>query len=163
MKSKTSKNGLSADDLQDVKYGRTGSQSSKEFEPQTQSMPKEKFSITNRLKSFKYAFAGLKSLLADEHNARIHLAAALLVIIAGLILEISQTEWFVVLILIAFVFVAELFNTSIENLCDTVIPEQNEGIKRTKDQAAAAVLIAALAASLIGLWIFVPKLYALIF
>lgn len=121
-------------------------------------MKNEKFSLKKRLLSFKYAFNGFLILFKEEHNSRIHFLATIITITLGFVLGISETEWFVIIILIGFVFAMELFNSAIENLCDLVSREKNEYIKKAKDQAAAAVLIASLVAFIIGLWIFIPKI-----
>jgi diacylglycerol kinase len=122
----------------------------------------DKFSVKKRLTSFKYAFSGLKSLLLFEHNSRIHLIAAILAAILGIVLKISATEWSLVVLVIGFVFAAELFNSAIEKLADVVSPEHNEMIKRIKDYCAASVLVSSIAALLIGVIIFVPKILRLI-
>jgi len=116
------------------------------------------FSIKQRIRSFRYAFNGLKVLLQEEHNAWIHLAVTALVIIAGFILKISATEWLAIILVIALVVALELINTALENLCDFVHPDKHDGIKKIKDLSAAAVLIAAIAAATIGLIVFVPKI-----
>jgi diacylglycerol kinase len=121
-------------------------------------MKDEKFSIKKRLKSFKYAFNGLKLLFQEEHNSRIHLAAALLVIIAGFYFNITLNEWLILIFAISLVFVVEIINSVIENLSDFVSPENNTLIKKAKDMGAAAVLLASLAALIIGLLIFIPKI-----
>lgn len=111
-----------------------------------------------RLKSFKYAFNGLKILIKEEPNARIHLLASLLVVTLSIVLEINLMEWVAVVFCIGFVLVAETFNTSLENISDFISPEKNEKIKKIKDLAAAAVLLSALTALTIGLIIFLPKI-----
>lgn len=120
-----------------------------------------KFSLGERLKSFCYAFNGLKILWKEEHNARIHLIIAFLVVIAGFIFRISVTEWLAVLLSIGFVLALEIFNSSIENLADFVSPEKHEKIKKIKDLSAAGVLIAAITAFVVGLIIFLPKIFSL--
>ncbi len=116
-----------------------------------------KFSISKRLASFKYAFSGLGSLIRHEHNARVHLLVALLVIAMGFVLGISPVEWMILVITITIVFIAEILNSAIESLADHVSPEYSELIKRVKDYCAAAVLIAAIASVIVGLIIFLPK------
>ncbi len=111
-----------------------------------------------RLKSFKYAFNGLKTLIKEEPNARIHLLASLVAITLSIVLEINLSEWVAVVFCIGFVLVAETFNTSLENISDFISPEKNEKIKTIKDLAAAAVLLSALTALTIGLIIFIPKI-----
>ena len=123
-------------------------------------MKQQKFSLKKRLESFGYAFNGIGVMLKEEHNSRIHLLAAIFVIIAGFYFDISQTEWFAVVISIGIVFTAEAFNSSLENVADFISPEKHEQIKKVKDLAAAGVLIIALTALAIGLIIFVPKIFA---
>ena len=116
-----------------------------------------KFSIRKRLASFKYAFSGLGSLIKHEHNARLHLLAALLIIAMGFIMDISRVEWMILVIIIAMVFITEILNSAVESLADYVSPEYSEIIKRVKDYCAAAVLIAAITSVIAGLIIFLPK------
>jgi diacylglycerol kinase len=120
-----------------------------------------KFSLSERLKSFKYAFNGIIELIRYEHNFRIHLVILLTVILAGIILGISLTEWMAILSVSSLVLISESFNTSLEHLSDAVSPATNEKIRKAKDIAAAAVLISAIAAIIAGLIIFVPKLFKL--
>jgi len=119
---------------------------------------KKRFSIKQRLRSFPFAFNGLKILLREEHNARIHLVAAILAIIAGFGFKISSMEWLAVIFAIGLVFALELVNSALENLADFLHPDKHESIKKVKDLAAAAVLVAAMCALVVGLLIFVPKL-----
>jgi diacylglycerol kinase (ATP) len=116
------------------------------------------FSLSDRLRSFRYAFNGIIELIRHEHNFRIHLVILLAVILAGIILGISLTEWMAILVVSTLVLVSESFNTSIERLSDSVSPGTNEKIRIAKDIAAAAVLISALAAVITGIIIFVPEL-----
>lgn len=122
----------------------------------------EKFSIAKRLKSFTYAFNGLKVLFQEEHNSRIHLFATVCVIIAGALLKLSVLEWAAVAFAVGLVFSGEIFNSAIEDLSDVVCPERDDRIKKVKDLAAAAVLVNAIAAATIGILIFLPKIIALI-
>ncbi len=116
------------------------------------------FSWKKRAKSFTFAFAGIKLLLKEEHNALLHLGAAIGAIILGFVLKISSFEWLVVVMAIGAVFSAELFNTAIEHLCNYISPTNNIVIKKTKDLAAGGVLMVAIAALIAGLIIFVPKI-----
>ena len=116
------------------------------------------FSISQRLKSFKYAFAGLRTLFTEEHNARIHLLAAVIALTVGFVLKISASEWIFLVGAISLVFICELFNTSLEALADFVSPEKHPQIKKVKDLAAAAVLTSALTALITGIIIFLPKI-----
>ena len=121
----------------------------------------EKFSFAKRLKSFTYAFSGLKVLFQEEHNSWIHLFVTVCVIIAGVLLRLSVLEWVAVAFAVGLVFSGEIFNSAIEDLSDVVCPERDERIKKVKDLAAAAVLVNAITAAVIGLLIFVPKIIQL--
>jgi len=124
-------------------------------------MKQQRFLISKRLKSFKYAFNGLRILIKEEHNARIHLFATICVIIAGLFFNISMNEWIGVIFSIGLVFILEIINSSIENIADFISPEKHEMIKRIKDLSASGVLISAITALIIGLIIFIPKILKL--
>ncbi len=124
-------------------------------------MKGEIFSISKRVKSFSYAFNGLKILFQEEHNARIHLVAAFCVLVVGFVFKISNMEWIAVIFAIGLVFVLETINSVIENLADFISPEKNESIKKVKDLSAAAVLIGAITAAVVGLIVFIPKLFTL--
>lgn len=121
-------------------------------------MKESKFSIRKRLESFIYAWAGMKHLFRQEHNARIHLFFAILAIIGGIIFSISFFEWMMVLFSIALVFILEIINTCFENLSDLITKEKNEDLRLIKDMAAAAVLIAAITALLVAALIFIPNI-----
>jgi diacylglycerol kinase len=123
-----------------------------------QTAQNDKFSLRKRLKSFAYAFNGLKILIKEEHNVRIHLAITVLTIIAGLVLRISSAEWLAVLLCIGLVFALEIINSALENLCDFVCTEKQNTIKKVKDLSAAAVLISAIISAIIGTIIFLPKI-----
>ena len=125
-------------------------------------MKNQKFSALQRLKSFTYAFNGLKILLREEHNARIHFVIAVSVTIAGFALKISALEWIAIVIAIGFVITTEIINSAIENIADFISPEKHEMIKKIKDLAAAGVLVSALTALTTGLIIFLPKLEKLL-
>ena len=122
-------------------------------------MEDERFSIAKRLKSFKYAFNGLKLLIVKEHNARIHLLATLIALGLGVYFNLCIIEWIAIVSVIAGVFIAEIFNSAIEKLADVVSPEVNPKIKVIKDLSAAAVLIAAILALVVGALIFIPKIF----
>lgn len=110
-----------------------------------------------RTDSFKYAFQGAATLFHETPNAIIHLIMAILAVLLGFIFSISATEWLAIIIVIGLVLVLEAINTSIESLADLVSKERNESIKKVKDLAAAGVLIASMAALVIGILIFLPK------
>lgn len=109
------------------------------------------------INSFKYAFKGIISALLSERNMKIHVNIMALVIIFGLILNISVGEWFVCIICFAIVISAEMFNTAFEQMVDIAMPEKDPRAKFVKDVAAGGVLVMAIASAVIGLIIFVPK------
>ncbi|MEQ8303475.1 MAG: diacylglycerol kinase family protein [Cyclobacteriaceae bacterium] len=116
------------------------------------------FSVKRRLKSFTFAFAGLRALFFNEDNAWIHLGAAIASIVLGFYFQISAYEWMVVVFAIGFVFSMEIVNTAIERLADFATQEIDDRIKTIKDLSAAAVLVSAITALAIGLLVFLPKL-----
>lgn len=121
-------------------------------------MKHSKFSIIKRLQSFKHAFNGLKILINEEHNTRIHVVAAVFVICLSLVLKINTLEWLAIIICIGMVFIAEIFNSAIENICDFISPEKHQSIKKIKDLSAAAVLISTLISVSVGGIVFLSKL-----
>ena len=120
------------------------------------------FSIKKRIVSFKYAFNGLKIILSTQHNFLIHLVVAVFVTAAGLFFQISNSEWCIIILTIAMVLSAEVFNTSIEKITDMVSPGYNVEAGKIKDIAAASVLIVAIASVIIGLTIFLPKVISIL-
>ena len=125
-------------------------------------MPKkENFSIKKRLQSFRFAIKGVKNLIINEHNARIHLTALLVVIGLGLFFKLELMEWVAITIVSGIVILTELINTAIENLADIVEPKWNEKIGKIKDYSAGAVLVAAIVSVIVGSVIFIPKFIAL--
>lgn len=121
-----------------------------------------KFLVRSRMKSFSFAFRGIKSLLRNEHNSRIHLAAAIAAVLTGIFLKLNIYEWSLLAIVIGLVFVAELFNSAIESIADRVDPEWNELIMKSKDYGAAAVLVSAIISLIAGCLIFIPKILFLL-
>ena len=109
--------------------------------------------------SFKYAFEGIKEAWKTEQNLKIHFVIMILVIIAGFIFKITVAEWFVCLLLFALVISLELINTAIETTVDIAMPEINEKAKFGKDIAAGAVLFSAIISVIVGLIIFLPKIF----
>ena len=109
-----------------------------------------------RLFSFKYAFSGLRYVVISQRNAWIHAAITLAVIILAAMLQLSLIEWSIMLLAIALVWAAEIFNTAIEALVDLASPEIHPLAKIAKDTSAAAVLFCAIISVLIGLVILLP-------
>ena len=104
-----------------------------------------------------WAIRGIGSIFRTEMSVRIQLVVALLMAAAGFFFRIDRFEWIAVVLAMAIVLVAEAFNTALENLADAVHPDQHPLVGRAKDIAAGAVLIAAIAASVIGLIVFLPQ------
>lgn len=119
----------------------------------------KKFSLSDRLKSFKYAFNGFKILLKHEHNVRIHLFFVFFVCFLSFFFCISLLEWMIVLILIALVIGMEILNSCIERICDFISPTVDNRIKAIKDISSAAVLLTVIISIVCGLIIFLPKIY----
>ena len=109
-------------------------------------------------KSFRYAFEGIFTCIRHERNMKIHCVMAVLVVIGGFVLHISQIEWFICLILFGLVMSLEMVNTAIEATVDLVTQERKPLAKKAKDVAAGAVRISAIMAAIIGCIIFIPKL-----
>jgi diacylglycerol kinase (ATP) len=121
-------------------------------------MNNEKFSIKKRLKSFTYAFAGLKVAFRDEHNMWIHGTATVCVLVAGALLGLSAMEWVAVAIVIGMVISAEVVNSALERTADFVKAERDDRKRDIKDLGAGAVLVCAIAAAVVGMIIFLPKI-----
>jgi len=118
----------------------------------------EKF-VRSRIAAFGHAFRGWGHALKTQHSAWIHSLVATAVIALGLWLELPARDWAVLVLAIALVFTAEFINTSIEAVVDLASPVHHPLAKVGKDVGAAAVLVAALAAILIGLLILGPPLW----
>lgn len=114
------------------------------------------------IRSFRPALAGLLWALKTQRNLQVHAAATILTVAFGVWLKIAPWEWCVVILAAGMVLTAELLNTALEVLADRVTQEREDAIRRVKDAAAAAVLLAALAALSVGLLIFLPKLWRLL-
>ena len=123
---------------------------------------REKFSMVKRLRSFRYAFAGLGVLFREEHNSWIHAVAAVLAVTAGFVFGIRPWEWVAIVIVIGMVFSAEILNSSLERTADFVKAERDDRKRDIKDLGAAAVLVCAMSAAIVGMIVFLPKIAALV-
>jgi diacylglycerol kinase (ATP) len=121
-----------------------------------------RFSIAARLKSFTFAFEGFAFMLRTQHNAWVHLVATIVAIALGFVLQVNADAWRWLIAALALVWVAEATNTAFEHLCDVVAPQFHESVKRSKDIAAAAVLVCVIASSLLGAITFAPYVLALL-
>jgi diacylglycerol kinase (ATP) len=119
--------------------------------------------IKSRIKAFGYAFSGWWFVIRTQRNAWIHMLVSVLVIIMSFILRISASDWALILLAIAMVWIAEFLNTALEAVVDLATNHQQHELARVgKDVGAAAVLIAATSSALIGLLILGPPLWFLI-
>lgn len=121
-----------------------------------------KWTLRDRLRSFTFAFSGLKILLKTQHNSWIHLALTGAVLAAGALLRIDPIEWSLLTLAMASVWITETLNTAIEFMTDLVSPEFHPVAGQVKDLAAAAVLIAAVGAAVVGVIVFLPKVLQLL-
>ncbi|HEX6481388.1 MAG TPA: diacylglycerol kinase family protein [Ktedonobacteraceae bacterium] len=125
--------------------------------PQPQKSEWSKF-----IASFGFASAGLWYALRTQRNVRVHVTVAILAILLGVILRISAVEFAMIFVAITGVFIAEMFNTAFEICVDLASPEYHPLAKIAKDVAAGAVLLSAMLAVMIGLFVFGPHLWELI-
>ena len=116
-----------------------------------------RFSLHSRVKSFQYAFLGVIEFFRTELNALIHLIATIAIMIVAVVVGVTRAEAIALIIAVALVWITEMLNTCIEKVMDFITGEYHEKIKVIKDISAGAVLIAATAAVLIGLYVFIPK------
>ena len=114
--------------------------------------------IKGRLRSVGFAWQGIQALWATQPNARIHAFATVCVVAAGWYFDVSRADWLALVLAIAMVWVAEALNTGIEWAVDLASPEHHPLAAKAKDVAAAGVLLASVAAVVVGLLVFVPRL-----
>ncbi len=124
---------------------------------------KNRTELYNRAKSFQYAFEGWGYVLRTQHNAWIHAVISLGVISLGLWLRLPARDWAVLILAITAVWIAEFMNTALEALVDMSASEFHPLAKVAKDVAAAAVLVGAMGAVLVGLLILGPPLWQQLF
>jgi len=122
----------------------------------------EPFSIRRQAASFKPAINGLVRMWKAGHNYRIHLTIAVMTILLGILFRISRVEWIGVVLCFGLVISTEIMNTAVEELVDFISPEHHAIAGRIKDLAAAAVLVSAGVAGIVGLIIFLPYLAKLL-
>ena len=114
--------------------------------------------LNQRKSSFGFAFQGIREALRSETNLKIHLIATCVTILLGFVLRLETPDWLWIGLAITLVWITELLNTAAEALCDLIHPEKHPVIKRVKDICAAAVLISAFFALVVGALILLPKL-----
>jgi diacylglycerol kinase (ATP) len=111
--------------------------------------------------SFGYAWQGLRHSFLTQRNFRIHVAAAIVALVVGLVLRFSPAEWAMVALVVVVVLAAEMVNTMVEALVDLVSPRYHPLAKVAKDVAAGVVLLTAIGAVVIGLLLFGPRFLAM--
>ena len=119
--------------------------------------------LVSRWHSFGHAFRGWRYVLRTQKNTWIHATVATLVFTLSFVLGLSPRDWAVLILTVAMVFTAEFINTAIEAVVDLASPVHHPLAKVGKDVGAAAVLVAALAAALVGLLLLGPPLWARLF
>ena len=113
---------------------------------------------SNVLKSFKYAFSGISYVLKTSRNFKIHLIFAVTSLLIGVLLQISQSNYVILIATIMSVLILEILNTSIESIVDLVVKKEFSSLaKISKDTSAGAVLLASINSVIIAVYIFVPK------
>ena len=113
--------------------------------------------------SFRFAFAGLFYILRTQRNARIHLAVTTVVTALGAWLGLDLLSWAVLVLAIGLVLTVEILNTVAETIVDLASPELHPLARIAKDAAAAGVLVAAMAAVIVGLLILGPPILRIAF
>jgi diacylglycerol kinase len=122
---------------------------------------RQKSEWTKFIGGFGHAFRGLWYALRTQRNTRVHISFAILAILLGIVLHISAVEFAMVFVAITGVFIAEMFNTVFELCVDLTSPDYHPMAKIAKDVAAGAVLLSAMLAIVIGLFVFGPHLWRL--
>jgi diacylglycerol kinase (ATP) len=114
---------------------------------------------SNVLKSFKYAFSGISYVLKTSRNFKIQLIFAVISLMIGFLLQISQSNYVILIATIMSVLILEMLNTSIESIVDLVVKKEFSSLaKISKDTSAGAVLLASINSVIIAVYIFVPKI-----
>jgi diacylglycerol kinase (ATP) len=119
---------------------------------------KRSFQFTGRVRSVRHALNGIRRMIRCQHNAWIHAIATVVALTAAFLLGISGADWCWIVLAISIVWTAEALNTAFEFLADAASPEFHPLVQDAKDVAAGAVLLTAIAASVIGGIVFWPYL-----
>jgi diacylglycerol kinase (ATP) len=126
------------------------------------------FTVTGRLRSMRHAVMGFWFVLRSQHNAWLHAVATALALVLAVVLQVTGTrvysagEWCSLVIVIMMVWMAETFNTGLEILAEAISKDRHPILKIAKDVAAAAVLLTALGAVVVGCILFLPPLIDLV-
>ena len=114
------------------------------------------------IRSFVYAFRGIRSAFSSETNCRIQLLAGVGVVLASWYLRISPVEWAIIVLCISLVIGMEMINSAIEKACDRITREKDDYVRYVKDMAAGAVLWTAIGSAVTGAIILLPKVIELL-
>ncbi|WP_461218281.1 diacylglycerol kinase family protein [Lapidilactobacillus salsurivasis] len=118
----------------------------------------------NFWQSFKHAWTGLRFTFQHEQNFKFHVLIGFLVIVFSAVIQVNTTEWLWLIGVIFIVLIAELWNTAVEYIVDLLVAKQYDPLaKHIKDVSAAIVLVAAALAVIVGLIIFIPYFWQLLF
>jgi diacylglycerol kinase (ATP) len=123
--------------------------------------PHPHLTLGGKARALRYAWQGLVYMFRTQPNSWIQAVIWVAVTVVGLLWRLTAAEWCAAVLAMAFVWVTEALNTAIEDVVDLASPERHPLAGRAKDVAAAAVLVSAVAAGIVGLVIFLPRLYAL--
>ncbi|MGI8892533.1 MAG: diacylglycerol kinase family protein [Bacteroidia bacterium] len=121
-------------------------------------LPDKTKSVKRSIKSFSYAWKGLKTAFITQSNFKFQIAIAFIAIVAALLFNFRIQEWIILIVVISMVLVTELINTTIEIITDHLFPDFHLTAGKIKDISAAAVLIAAITAVITGILLFLPKI-----
>jgi diacylglycerol kinase len=113
-------------------------------------------------KTFSTAFNGIRYFFKTERNGKIQLAVAAFTLLFAFYLQVSATDWIFILLCIAAVIGLEMMNSALEHLCNHVHKDYHPSIKIIKDVAAGAVLFVSIVSTIVGLVIFIPKIFSLL-
>ena len=119
------------------------------------------FNLSKFINSFKYAFNGISYAVKYNQNIKFHIVAALIVLAVGFLVGLTRYETFGVGVLIVLVISAEMINTAMEEVVDLLVKEHSQEAKIAKDVSAGMVLIVAVFAAIVGIFIFLPHILSL--
>jgi len=115
--------------------------------------------IKRLIKSFTYAFKGLKKIFREEQNLRVQSIVAIITIALGFIFKIKALEWCLIILVIVLVILMETINSAVERLADVLKPRIHEYVMEMKDIMAGAVMLSSILAIIVGLIIFLPYFF----
>ena len=125
---------------------------------------KRKWKNRDLVSSLEFALTGILTAFKEERNMRKHAVTALVVILAGFVFQVSRIEWLFLLMSIFLVVAFEIINSAIENVVDLASHYHFSMLaKKAKDMAAGAVLVVSLLAAVIGVLIFLPRIWDILF